>query len=178
MVDASEPAQGVLIDLDFAVRVAQHGNPVDGETFPPAGTLIFRAFDLLTPDNPLKAYYRHDLESFFYTLLWIQLHYVNGKKYVHPDANSYDFNFDATWSSTRARKLGFLLGSCYIDGYRLPFTSLRDQWLTPMHRMFGEALEARNSPTILPGEGEGAALDQETFGGRITYEAFENVIRR
>ena len=178
MVDASEPARGVLIDLDFAVQVAQHGNPVDAETFPPAGTLIFRAFDLLTPDNPLKAYYRHDLESFFYTLFWIQMHYVNGKKHVHPDANSFDFNFDATWRSTRAGKVGFLLGSCYIDGYRLPLTSLRDQWLTPMHRMFGEALEARNSPTILPGEGEGAALDQETFGGRITYEAFENVIRR
>ena len=175
MVDASEPAQGVLIDLDFAVRVAQHGNPVDGETFPPAGTLIFRAFDLLTPDNPLKAYYRHDLESFFYTLLWIQMHYVNGKKHVHPNANSFDFNFDATWSSTQDRKIGFLLRSCYIDGYQLPLTSLRDEWLTPIHRMFGEALEARNT---FRREGEGATLDQETFGGRITYEAFENVIRR
>ena len=175
MVDASVPTQGVLIDLDFAVRVAQHGNPIDGETFPRAGTLIFRAFDLLTPDNPLKAYYRHDLESFFYTLLWIQMHYVDGKKHVHPDANSFDFNFDVTWGSTRGQKVGFLLGSCHMDGYQLPLTSLRDEWLTPMHRMFGEALRARRNFTR---EGKGAALDQETFGGRITYEAFENVIRR
>ena len=175
MVDASVPTQGVLIDLDFAVRVAQHGNPIDGETFSRAGTLIFRAFDLLTPDNPLKAYYRHDLESFFYTLLWIQLHYVDGKKHVHPEASSFDFNFDVTWKSTRSRKRGFLLGSCCPDGDQLPLTSLRDQWLTPMYRMFGEALEARNNFTR---EGGGAALDQETFGGRITYEGFENIIRR
>ena len=48
MVDASNPAQGVLIDLDFAARVAEDGGPLDGETFPPAGTLNFRAYDLLT----------------------------------------------------------------------------------------------------------------------------------
>ena len=72
------------------------------------------------------------------------------------------------------QKRGFLLESCYPGGDQLPFTSLRDEWLTPMHRMFGEALEARSSPQ----EGGDVALDEETFGGRITYEAFENVIRR
>jgi serine/threonine protein kinase len=57
MVDTSNPAQGILIDLDFAARVAEHGDPLDGETFPPAGTLNFHAYDLLTPNKPLKAYY-------------------------------------------------------------------------------------------------------------------------
>jgi len=38
MVDASDPCRGVLIDLDFAARVGEHGDPIDGDTFTPAGT--------------------------------------------------------------------------------------------------------------------------------------------
>jgi hypothetical protein len=181
MVDASDPTQGVLIDLDFAVRVTPNGDPVDGETLPRAGTLIFRAFDLLTPEIPVKAYYRHDLESFFYTLFWIQLHYVNGKKLQHPKANAFDFNFDGTWSTTQNRKRGFLVGSCHPDGYELPLTPLRDQWLTPMRRLFGEAVCAGTRSASWHQFGRGGRdveVDQETFGGRITYEAFENIIQR
>jgi hypothetical protein len=178
MVDPSKPTQGVLIDLDFAVRVAQHGDPLDGETFPHAGTLIFRAFDLLKPDKPLKAYYRHDLESFFYTLLWIQTHYVDGKKFDHPEANRFNFNFDGTWGTTHAHKEGFLLDSYFRHGSQLPLTSLRDQWLTPMWRLFGEALMAESDAYALHREGKGVPLDQETFGGRVTYETFTKILQR
>ena len=178
MVDLSNPSQGVLIDLDFAARVAGHGNPLDGQIFPPAGTVNFRAFDLLTPDKPLKAYYRHDLESFFYTLLWIQVHYLDGKKLDHPGVNSFDFNFDGTWNATLGQKKGFLLGGGYTDGYQLPPTSLRDQWLTPIRRLFGEALIAQTDAVVSHRQGEGGLLDRETLGGRLTYETFTKILER
>jgi hypothetical protein len=178
MVDASDHTQGVLIDLDFAVRVTPNGDPVDGKTLPRAGTLIFRAFDLLTPEKPVKAYYRHDLESFFYTLFWIQLHYVNGERLKHPEADDFDFDFDGTWRTTQNRKSGFLVGSCCPGGYELPLTPLRNQWLTPMRRLFGEAVCAGASWDQFGRDGRDVELDQETFGGRITYEAFENIIRK
>ena len=178
MVDSSDPSQGVLIDLDFAARVAEHGGPLNGETFPPAGTINFRAFDVLTPDKPAKAYYRHDLESFFYTLLWIQMHYMNGKELEQPWSNSFDFNFDGTWSTTRGRKIGFLLGGFYRDGYQLPPTSLRDQWLNHMRRLFGAAIVAETDASMLHRKGQGTLLDQETFGGRVTYETFAEILQR
>jgi hypothetical protein len=119
MVDASDPVQGVLIDLDIAAPVTEQGNPLDGETLPPAGTLQFRAFDLVTPQKPQKAYYRHDLESFFYTLLWIQSHYEEGKRITSPEAIRFDFNFDQSWFSTQGNKHGFLLGF-NLRGFELP----------------------------------------------------------
>ena len=178
MVDLSDPSQGVLIDLDFAARVAGHGNPLDGETFPPAGTVNFRAFDLLTPDTPLRAYYRHDLESFFYTLLWIQMHYVEGKKLEQPWTKSFDFGFDGTWDGTMCQKEGFLLGGCRPTVHRLPPTSLRDQWLVPMRRLFGEAIRADIKASASHQQGGDALLDQDTFGGRITYDTFVEILRR
>jgi hypothetical protein len=178
MVDISNPAQGVLIDLDFAARVAEHGNPPGGEAFPPAGTVNFRAFDLLTADKPLKAYYRHDLESFFYTLLWIQMHYRDGKELHHPGANRFDFDFRKTWGVTQDQKAGFLLTGCRTGGYQLSPTSLRDQWLVPMRRLFGEAIRAETDAVWSHIEGKGARLDRDTFGGRITYETFAKILQR
>jgi len=178
MVDSSNPSQGVLIDLDFAARVAEHGNPLNGESFPPAGTINFRAFDVLTPHKPAKAYYRHDLESFFYTLLWIQIHYMGGKKLDHPSTTSFDFNFDGTWKTTQTSKKGFLLGACYPEGYQLPPTPLRDQWLAPMRRLFGEALRAKSNAISLHRQGKGALLDEDTFGERLTYGAFARILQR
>ena len=125
-MDLFNLSQGVLIDLDFAARVAGNGNPPDGEIFPPAGTINFRAVDLLTPHKPVKAYYRHDLESFFYTLLWIQMHYVDGTKLKQPWTNFCDFDFNGSWDATLHRKEGFLLNGCRPSGYQLPPTPLRD----------------------------------------------------
>ena len=80
----------------------------------------FCMYDLLTLDKLLKVYYQHDLESFFYTLLWIQLHYVGGKEINHPRAKSFKFHFDGSWCATQGQKEGFLLGACFPSGYQLP----------------------------------------------------------
>ena len=158
MVDASKPTQGVLIDLDFAARVDVHGNPSEGGTFPHAGTLQFRAFKLVTLEKPPKAYYRHDLESFFYALLWIQNHYEDGKRIDSPEASRYDFEFNGSWESTQSNKHGFLL--CWdLPIAELSPTSLRDQWLTPMRRLFGEALDMETDAAISHKEGRGELMD-------------------
>jgi serine/threonine protein kinase len=176
MVDASNPAQGVLIDLDFAAEIAEHGEPANGESFPQAGTLHFRAFDLITPEKPLKAYYRHDLESFFYALLWIQTHYEDGKKILSREDNHFDFNFEGSWRTTQGYKKGFLL-AFNVPRDSLPLTSLRDYWIVPLRRLFGEALMANTDAFLSHRRGESALLDQETLGGRVTYETFNNILQ-
>src|SRR5258708_29402069 len=78
MVDSDHPDIGVLIDLDFAVR---DRDPDTGARFGlppmPGGTVPFRAIDLTTKDPLPRTLYRHDLESFFCTLISI-LFYKSG----------------------------------------------------------------------------------------------------
>lgn len=65
--DATDPARGVLIDFDMAKENSEPHQPHQA-----VGTYIFQAIGVLQaylPDNPHT--YRHDLESFFYTFLFL-----------------------------------------------------------------------------------------------------------
>ena len=67
--------QGILLDLDFA------SGPEDGPTFVPdvipfTFSTPFLALDLLEKENPQTYVYRHDLESFIWTFLWLILGYA------------------------------------------------------------------------------------------------------
>ena len=77
MVDAANPGVGVLIDLDLAARV-----DTLRESSEHAGTLPFMAIDLLPESPPIKRYYRHDLESFFWVIVWAVVGQAQG--HAHP----------------------------------------------------------------------------------------------
>lgn len=65
--DATDAARGVLIDFDMAKENSEPHQPHQA-----VGTCIFQAIGVLQaylPDNPHT--YRHDLESFFYTFLFL-----------------------------------------------------------------------------------------------------------
>ncbi|KAJ0106946.1 hypothetical protein J7T55_011041 [Diaporthe amygdali] len=65
--DAADTAKGVLIDFDMAKEISEPQQPHQA-----VGTYIFQAIGVLQaylPDNPHT--YRHDLESFFYTFLFL-----------------------------------------------------------------------------------------------------------
>ncbi|KAG6355377.1 hypothetical protein INS49_003339 [Diaporthe citri] len=67
--DAVDAARGVLIDFDMAKENSELYQPNQA-----VGTYIFQAIVVLQaylPDNPHT--YRHDLESFFYTFLFLAL---------------------------------------------------------------------------------------------------------
>jgi serine/threonine protein kinase len=168
MVNASNPQEGVLIDFDLAVRVDNNGDPMDGDDLPPAGTLVFRAGDLVTKDIPKKAYYRHDLESFFFVLMWIEAHYKNGRLMPEPDTRFINLDFFDSWKTTQDVRLGFF----YDKSEMIPACSLRDEWLVPLHQLFREAWIARRSAMWLEEE----PLDPQTLGHRLVYERFKSVL--
>lgn len=179
MVNRANQNEGVLIDLDIAARVNEAGDPVDSDALPVAGTLQYRACDLVKPGTPAKAYYRHDLESFLYTLLWIQLHYKNGVYHRHPQAHVAEFDFKGTWASTHTSKEGFL--SLY-DGTdeQLPYIPLRDAWLAPLRALFGEAFDAPVYAAISAHKTGNISpvFDKETYGGALTFDKFLSIINR
>jgi len=63
------PAHGVLIDFDLAISIDHSGHSARHRT----GTFDFMAADILIGNTNHTA--RHDLESFFYVLLWIAIRY-------------------------------------------------------------------------------------------------------
>ncbi|KAK7722057.1 hypothetical protein SLS63_009338 [Diaporthe eres] len=67
--DAADAARGVVIDFDMAKENSEPYQPNQA-----VGTYIFQAIGVLQaylPDNPHT--YRHDLESFFYTFLFLAI---------------------------------------------------------------------------------------------------------
>lgn len=177
MVDRANHSEGVLIDFDIAARVDAQGLPVDRDELPPAGTLQFRAADLVRPERPYRALYRHDLESFFYALLWIQLHYQDGVYSRHPRAGPWEFGFLGSWSATRGNKRG-LFDSFASEADNIPSIALRDEWLVPLLKMFADAFDAPVLAAMKAYEVDRrpTPIEEETFGGALTFENFMAII--
>ncbi|KAF8954455.1 hypothetical protein BDZ97DRAFT_1865056 [Flammula alnicola] len=67
---------GVLNDLDLGMEVNDKGEPPLSANHHRTGTFPFMARDLLKPKLDIPHHlYRHDLESFFYILIWAATHY-------------------------------------------------------------------------------------------------------
>ncbi|KAF8319942.1 hypothetical protein DL93DRAFT_2074238 [Clavulina sp. PMI_390] len=189
MVDHSNHRQGVLIDLDIAARVNEEGNPIDGLPLPVAGTLPYRAWELIRPERPPRAYYRHDLESFFYSLLWIVFHYQDGVYYHNPMAHVTSFDFDENWSGTRGNKEGFLIAA---HKRSLPPAPLVHEWLNKLRTLFGCAYDAERlelyavkAPSISPPSSPTSSVSSRvssianfssTLGGRVSFKAFMEIL--
>ncbi|KAF8954122.1 hypothetical protein BDZ97DRAFT_1928800 [Flammula alnicola] len=76
--ESSQMRKGILIDLDCAIVMREDGRVSNPATIGHrAGTLPFMALEVLMGlPNGEEQKPRHDLESFFYVLLWICWHYA------------------------------------------------------------------------------------------------------
>ena len=174
MVNSDEPAFGVLIDLDFATR-DRDADTGDRFVLPsmPGGTLPFRAIDLCTRDPLPRSMYRHDLESFFWTLLWILL-YKSG----HSTDKVFAAWSAGPWDDIWTYKLGFLmrpLGRGLAED--IP---LRKAWIIPLWKVLRDGygaipVESISTPSVH--SQEATDFDDETLGNRITYDAFMKILK-
>ena len=174
MVNSDDPAFGVLIDLDFAAR---DRDPDTGHrvVLPsvPGGTLPFRAIDLCAGDPLPRSLYRHDLESFFWTLLWILLY-----KSVHSTDKVIAAWSAGPWDDIWTYKLGFLmrpLGRGLAED--IP---LRKAWIIPLWKVLRDGygaipVESISTPSVH--SQEATDFDDETLGNRITYDGFMKILK-
>ncbi|KAH6901571.1 hypothetical protein BKA70DRAFT_1568397 [Coprinopsis sp. MPI-PUGE-AT-0042] len=95
--DAKSIPKGVVNDWDMASALDETNQVPMSSTQHRTGTLPFMSIDLLERAPP-RHYYRHDLESFFYILLWAVVRYdiQNGKRRPLPESLS-------DWSSPDLR---------------------------------------------------------------------------
>ena len=175
MVLPDDPTQGLLIDLDVAARVDENGAPLDNFPLPHPGTLAFRAEELVNPNPPTRSLYRHDLESFLYTLVWI----TQSKTDIRPEAQYSDWlggrSWGRSWDDLRGYKSGFLAQGDN-DEY-LPKVDGMTDLLRRLRTIFAQGFEARRRTWYFDDTTLGGMdFDDITFGGMVTFERFTDVL--
>ncbi|SZF02529.1 unnamed protein product [Blumeria hordei] len=93
---------GILIDLDLATLFKD--GKAEGKLETMTGTMQFMALEILknsftVPGTVVSHSYRHDLESFFYVLVWICI------RYGWPDNKSPHLDFLRKWYSGTAEEI-------------------------------------------------------------------------
>ncbi len=172
-LNKTQPSHGILNDFDMASVRKQDGTIASDSDrhHHLTGTRPFMALDLLkTPSatKPIIHLYRHDLESFFYILVWA------AARYKYSTGATIAVHELDDWSGENAFfiKSGFYMlqmGKEDKDKYCLPeFSDLWDKWIIPLFNMFGDGLYEAKSAA---GRGR-TDYDFSTFNGRITFETF------
>jgi serine/threonine protein kinase len=165
MVRSDDHSVGVLIDLDIAVRIKDGDRNLPFKPVP-GGTIPFRAVELCHDGPATKLFYRYDLESFFYVLIWILTYSETGfskKRHTLEDWHK------GGWRSSSSGKRALMSTNAL-----LPLGPLRDAWLAPLRRMFDEGFEAESR--AIGTDNNFNASYQETLDGTVTYERFISII--
>jgi hypothetical protein len=123
-VDNAKRIKGVVNDWDMSSKLGEDGNVIRSAAVHRTGTTPFMACDLLNPKVEWPHYYRHDLESLFYILLWAAIHYnlKNGMQYRTGKAHPL---FEAWTASGQDKKIAFLYSE---DGMDAVFSNIQQDF--------------------------------------------------
>jgi hypothetical protein len=171
--------RGVIVDLDHAVNLdglqLVHGAKVAPPLpYPISGTPSFLAIDLLDLQaqgntSSITYHYRYELESLFYSLAWISTHFHHGQlAWSTAFGDWLSGNSNAIAASKRS-----FLEACASESHQ--FVRSNDitlKWLPALAKLFRDAFAARDEAKRV-----GSGLDEETLGGRVTFEAFMGVLQ-
>lgn len=172
---------GVLIGWDNWTPTDEHGQELSEKDplYLTLGTFRFMACELIRKDKILRHLYRHDLESFFYVLLWASIHYDFANKERNP-TQSYFRSWDRQEPSVEAQDAHYTKsmlmlddlqeqGICPLEGNK----ELFENWVKPLHHLFWEANVRR-----LHVEAQGRPFDYDTYDGMLTFENVLYVLSR
>ena len=156
---------GILIDSDLAVHTDTL--PDNGcSSLQCIGTLPFMAVELLT-DDPVVHHFQHDLESYFYILVWISAHYDEGgcRDHIHDVLSLWQ---TSSLEDIQVRKMRFVAQPSVL--YERPLTAfykpLKTEWLQPLHailRLVHRTWEDNMDPDLPQQPMKDIALYQEFF---------------
>ena len=182
---------GYLIDLDFAaIAEAGTAEQIDIEDLPHTLALPFLAIDYLLPDTFIEAQspstpterrrhvYRHDLESFFWSLWWILLKTVCDTVRNKVSASSIE-DLLSEWRlpnlrQNRDAKKDFLFRYKRIS-------EITSQTLWPQHEHQGIMESFLNNMSFIIHKGHTdleKGCDYITAGGHITYKNLMRVFQQ
>ncbi|KIK04992.1 hypothetical protein K443DRAFT_4177 [Laccaria amethystina LaAM-08-1] len=163
--------KGVVNDWDMSSKLGEDGNVIRSAAIHRTGTAPFMACDLLSEVAEWPHFYRHDLESLFYILLWAAIHYdlKKGEQYRTGKAHP---RFEGWVADGLDKKFAFLSNEVAMDAIFSNigpgFESLKTEWLVPLWKLFHDAHvnKRRWNPSA------DANYDHATCDGRLTFETF------
>ncbi|KIM39465.1 hypothetical protein M413DRAFT_191595 [Hebeloma cylindrosporum] len=165
-------SHGILNDFDMAAEITD-GVAHSTNSHHRTGTLPFMARELLGVTNP-EHLYRHDLESFFYILIWAAVHYD-----FKNQSRSYKVRkVLLRWVSpetAKSAKAELYSGDYFLEELapcvRPEFKELWESWIIPLREMFRKAFNWCDGARI-----EKIPFNIQTLDGRITFSKFMETI--
>jgi serine/threonine protein kinase len=167
--------KGILNDWDMASYLEDDDEIKLSTATHRTGTVPFMARDLLTDDTPPPHLYRHDLESFFYILVWAALHYDFPRKEKLKRIAKVQGWDAVSFETARTAKEGFISHSGTKNGLFLlvrPENAALLPWMTSLWTLF------RDSHFEYEKENASPDFDNKTINGHLTFETFMQALGR
>ncbi|KAF8347999.1 hypothetical protein F5887DRAFT_1281048 [Amanita rubescens] len=172
---------GVLLDWDLASLIDELNAVIPSNAQHRTGTIPFMSISLLRGNTPHR--YCHDLESFFYILIWAAVHFDLQKKQCLPTQPKFeDWNNSDLARAARA-KSEFLdypegISPCVLEDFNDLFLT----WIKPLRRLFFKAYNTNDLELEFELEMRDAAAWSEArlkrLEKQITFESFMSAIGR
>jgi len=164
----------ILNDWDMASELTDEGEVPNSAALHRTGTLPFMAIDLLGTSPP-PHYYRHDLESFFYILIWAAIHHDLKNKTRHRMTSTMMLSWGAK-ATAQNSKLPLLVTGARGDDckhgimklIRKEFNDVFVQWFLLLCTLFITAF--RSIPNS--DQAEFLSYDHTTCDGQIMFQSF------
>jgi hypothetical protein len=173
----NDTAIGILNDWDMASLLDLLGDATLSTARHRTGTVPFMAMELLH-ESPPPHLYRHDLESFFYILVWAAVHYDIAKKTRHHVTNKYIAKWDSDMRTSRGEKGLFFHDQVdrakILSSVREEFKALEVEWIQPLVELFSLGKIFHDAPRFCPVQ----PYDPTTYGGQVTFQTFMAALGR
>ncbi|KAF5313661.1 hypothetical protein D9611_010168 [Ephemerocybe angulata] len=179
--------KGLLNDWDMASFVEAIADKISSaHNHNRTGTLPFMALDIIYPTtrtvHPKEHWYRHDLESFFYILVWASIHYnlqeKTRDKEVHPSLvpwTSGDAETHALAKNSFLRP-GDDRAMLAFDDIKPGFEEVLEDWIEPLLELIKASRESYG--LALQSKTPSDRFDYSTCGGVLTFETFMDAIKQ
>ena len=167
---------GILSDWDLASLIDESNKVVPTHLKHRTGTVPFMSINLLSESPPPHRYF-HDLESFFYILVWASVHFnIEEHRCERPQNKFLRWN-SADLEAVSDTKTSFIMNpDDYESSVKEEFRELFNTWIDALRIMFHDAYYSREKSVSKD------VTRSATISGRlekfITFESFMAAIGR
>ncbi|KAG6917064.1 hypothetical protein DXG01_004036 [Tephrocybe rancida] len=176
--------KGILNDWDMASFVDENDDIQLSTATHRTGTVPFMAMDLLVNNSPPPHLYRHDLESFFYILVWSAVHHdFTNKTRLSTSPALEEWNVDEFKTALKAKisfftvvgDLDLVIANVLPDSAKL-IPRIESLWLM-FSNAFQDAWTIKRQVRSQPGS-QFPDWDNATLGEQITFFTFMEALGR
>ncbi|KAF8347979.1 hypothetical protein F5887DRAFT_1157560 [Amanita rubescens] len=168
---------GILSDWDLASLIDELNAVIPSNAQHRTGTIPFMSISLLKGNPPHK--YCHDLESFFYILIWAAVHFDLRKKQCLPSPPTFKKWNNSDLLDAAQPKVNCLAFPGELAPFILDdFKELFHTWILSLRDLFHEAYNVSNSGLVVNTRDGWSGIILERLEKNITFEAFMSAIGR